>query len=55
MTAKPAESIERTGHAAAASALVQLKPAVGAATFVAKVEHHRRLVAARAEAWSDQS
>jgi len=46
--------VERPCDAPASRALVELQPAVGAARFLGVVEHHRRLVAPRAQAGRDE-
>src|SRR5260370_24288841 len=52
--AETAVTVEGPGDAAAPRTLVQLQTAVRAATLLGVVEHHRRLVAARAQAWRDK-
>src|SRR5712692_4048918 len=54
VTTESAVAIERSRDAAAVGALMQLQPAVGAARFFRMIEHHRWLVAARAQAGRDE-
>jgi len=54
MAAESAVPVERTRDAAAPAALMQLQAAVGAARLLGVVQHHGRLVAARAQAWRDE-
>ncbi len=54
VAAETAETIERPCDAAAVSALMQLQPAVRTSRFLGMVEDHGRLVAARAEARSNE-
>src|SRR2546430_16152868 len=54
MPAEPAEAVERTRDATASRALMQLQPAVGAASLLRMVENHRGLVASGTQARRDQ-
>src|SRR2546430_13825677 len=54
MPAEPAEAVERTRDATASRALMQLQPAVGAASLLRMVENHRGLVASRTQARRDE-
>ena len=49
MTAESTEAIERTGHASAVAAQMQLQAAVRASRIIITVYDHRRLIAARTE------
>ncbi|HEY8854317.1 MAG TPA: hypothetical protein VIN12_03470 [Candidatus Dormibacteraeota bacterium] len=54
MTAESTVPIERTGHASAAPALMQLQAAVPAPRVLALVDDHRGLIASRTKAGRNQ-
>jgi len=54
VTAESAVPIERTRDAAAATALVQLQPAVPAPRIITLVDNHRGLIATRTKAGRNQ-
>ncbi len=54
VAAEAAVAVERTGDSAAAPALVELEAAMSAARLVGAVDDHRRLVAPRTKAGSNE-
>jgi hypothetical protein len=54
MTAESTEAIERTGHASAVAAQMQLQAAVRASRIVITVHDHRRLIAAGTKTGRDE-
>src|ERR1700674_4346878 len=54
MTAEATEAIERSGHASAVAAQMQLQAAVRASRIVIAVQDHRRLIAAGTKTGRDK-